>query len=91
MIDCVYDHAKSASSMDELFIRKLLYILVNIKIPLHTHSIFSYIYIYHILKCFDVVMHMLSKIWKTLYTNTKLISKSGDTRPTLVQISFWPK
>jgi hypothetical protein len=56
MIDCVYDYAKNASSMEELFITKLLYILVNIKIQLHTHSIFSilyiipyiYIYIYHI-------------------------------------------
>jgi len=73
-----------------------IYLLISkyhcIPIPYFQFYISSiYIYIYHILKCFDVVMYMVSKFWKTLYTNTKLISQSGDTRPTLVQISFWPK
>jgi hypothetical protein len=40
-------------------------------------------------KCFDTIMHnMVSKFWKIIYINTKLVSQNSDIRPTLVKTWF---
>jgi hypothetical protein len=51
---------------------------------IHIQYLKSYIpyHIYHIWKCFDSIMHMVSKFWRTLYTGTNPVSQSGDTSPT---------
>jgi len=90
------DHVKSASSMGALLILELLYIpadkvhKIYVDAITYTFNIFQlYIsyHIYHICKCFDNIMHMVPKIWRTLDTSTNLVSKSGDTSPTLVPTS----
>jgi hypothetical protein len=61
-------------------------------VSLYTHSIYfqSYIpyHIYHLEKCCDTIMHMVSKFWRTLYTSTRLVSQNGATSPTLIS-TYW--
>jgi hypothetical protein len=71
---------------------RILYILISAGIirytliPLHTHFIsfklYIWCHIYHILKCYDTITHVVSKFWRTLLdTSLGLVSQSGDTRP----------
>jgi hypothetical protein len=52
-------------------------------ISLHTHSTSFNYHKYHNLKCFDTIMHIISKFWRTINTSIRLVLQSGDTSSTL--------
>ncbi len=43
-------------------------------------------YVYHYFKCFDTIMDMISKLWRTLCTSMGLVSHNVDSSPKLVMM-----
>jgi hypothetical protein len=87
----IHHHREAWLILELLYVPTSIILIIFILIPLHTisyPSIFHIMFVCKLGEYFDIIMHVILQFCKTLYTNTRLISKNVDIQPTLESTLF---